>query len=119
MKQEMLLASCQVGEGAARMRQDDLQVRILVERAGIDEFGRQEGVFDGSVDPRGEGGRPGRSGAAESVDRAIHLMKDNRIVQRLNTRKNRRKAWIEYIIVSFRWNPAGGRHVRRAVRRRG
>src|SRR5260370_39170480 len=97
----MLLASRQVGEGAARMRQDDLQVRILVERAGIDEFRRQEGVFDGRVDPSGERGRPGCPRAAERVDRPIHLMKDDRIVQRLNTRKNRRKSWIEYLIVLF------------------
>ena len=54
VKEEMLDASRQVGEGAARMRQDDLQVRIFVERAGIDEFARQEGMFDGSVDPGGE-----------------------------------------------------------------
>src|SRR3984893_17567727 len=97
----MLFASCEVGEGAARMRQDDLQVRILVERAGVNKLGRQEGVFDGGVDPSGEGRRPGRPRAAESVDRPIHLMKDDRIVQRLNTRKNRCKAWIEYIIVLF------------------
>ena len=58
VKQEMLDAPGQVGEGSAGMRQDDLQVRILVERAGIDEFTRREGVFDGSVDPGGEGGGP-------------------------------------------------------------
>src|ERR1700680_4450987 len=101
VKQEMLLASCEIGEGAARMRQDDLQVRILVERAGVNKFGRQEGVFNGGVDPSGEGRRPGSPGAAESVDRPIHLMKDDRIVKRLNTPKNRCKAGIEYIIVLF------------------
>src|ERR1700693_1684988 len=101
VKEEMLDASCKVGEGAASMGQDDLQVRILVERAGIDEFARQEGVFDGSVDPSGEGGRPGRPAAAECVNHTIHLMKDDRIVQFLNARKNRRKAWIEYIVAPF------------------
>src|SRR5712691_388871 len=97
----MLDASCKVGEGAASMRQDDLQVRILVERVGIDEFARQKSVFDGSVDSSGEGGRPGRPAASESVGHAIHLMEDDRIVQLLNARKNRRKVGIEYIIVPF------------------
>src|SRR5579862_7255354 len=97
----MLDASCQVREGAAGMRQDDLQVRILVERAGINEFACQEGVFDGSVDPGGEVGRPGRPAAAESVGLTIHLMEDDRIIQFLNARENRRKAWIEYIVVLF------------------
>src|SRR5208283_2577580 len=101
VKQEMLDASCQVGEGAASMRQDDLQVRIFVERAGIDEFACQEGVFDGSVDPGGQVGRPSCPAPAESVDLAIQLMKDDRVVQFLNARKNRRKAGIEDVIVPF------------------
>src|ERR1700676_3955537 len=98
VKEEMLDASCKVGEGPAGMRQNDLQIRILVERAGIDEFARQEGVFNGGVDPRGEVGRPRRPASAESVGHTIHLMKDDRIVQLLNARKNRRKAWIKYVI---------------------
>src|ERR1700694_3100036 len=53
VKQKMLDAPGQIGERAARMRQDDLEVGILVERAGINEFARQEGVLDGSVDPGG------------------------------------------------------------------
>src|ERR1700682_1699091 len=101
MEQEMLDASGQVGEGAARMRQDDLQVGILVERAGINEFAREKSVFNGSVDPGCERGRPGRPAAAEGVDHTIHLMKNDRIVQFLNARQNRRKAWIEYIVLHF------------------
>ena len=65
--EEMLDASGKVGEGAASMRQNDLQVGILVECAGIDEFARQEGVFGGSVDRGGEVGRPDRSGTTERV----------------------------------------------------
>src|SRR6267378_4450745 len=97
----MLEASCKVGKGAAGMRQDELQVGILVERSGINEFARQEGVFDGSVDPSGERGWPGRPAAAESVDRAIQLMKDDRVIQFLNARKNWRKVCIEYVIAPF------------------
>src|ERR1700687_3246901 len=97
----MLDPSCQVGEGAAGMRQDDLQVRILVERAGIDEFTRQEGVFDRTVDRRGEGRRPRGPAATERVDLTIQVMKNDWVVQFLNACKNRRKAWIEYIVVFF------------------
>src|SRR5882672_11966020 len=46
VKKKMLDASCKVWESAARMRQDHLQVRILVQRARIDEFARQEGMLD-------------------------------------------------------------------------
>src|SRR5579864_4105064 len=101
MKEEMLHTSSQVRKRAAGMWQNDLQVRILVERAGIDQFAGQEGLFDGSVDSRGQVGRPSRSVAAEIVGHTIHLMKDDRIVQLLDARQNRRKAWIEYIIVLF------------------
>src|SRR6267378_1742873 len=97
----MLEASCKVGKGAAGMRQDELQVGILVERSGINEFARQEGVFDGSGDPSGERGWPGRPAAAESVDRAIQLMKDDRVVQFLKASKDRRKVCIEYVISPF------------------
>ena len=55
----------------------------------------------GASIPDGEVGRPGRPAAAESVGHTIHLMKDDRIVQFLNARKNRRKAWIEYVIAPF------------------
>src|SRR5712691_11034175 len=48
---KMLDASCKVWEGAARMRQDDLEVRILVQRSAIDKFACQEAMLDGSVDP--------------------------------------------------------------------
>ena len=78
-----------------------MQVRILIERAGVDEFRRQEGVFDRGVDASGERGRSGCPRAAECVYRPIQLMKNDRIIQRLNTSKNRGKARIEYIIVLF------------------
>src|SRR5579863_1521603 len=89
--QEMLDASRKVGERAPGMRQHDLQVRIFVERARINKFARQEGMLDGGVDPGGKRRRPGRPATAECVDYTIQLMKDDRIVQRLNPSKNRRK----------------------------
>src|SRR5579863_9464131 len=60
-----------------------------------------QGMLDGGVDPGGKRRRPGRPATAECVDYTIQLMKDDRIVQRLNPSKNRRKAWIEYIVVLF------------------
>ena len=101
VKQEMLDASGQVGESSAGMRQDDLQVGIFVERAGVNEFAREKRVFDGGVDPGCERRRPDRSAAAEGVDHAIHLMKDDGIVQFLNARQNGRKAWLEYVVLLF------------------
>src|SRR5579864_6279057 len=98
VKEEMLDASGQVGEGTAGMRQDDLETRILVERAGIDELSSKEGVLDGSIDPRREWRGSGRPRAAESVGYAIHLMKDDWIVQFLNARQERREGGIEYVI---------------------
>ena len=101
VKKEMLLPSCQIRERAARMRQNNLQVRILIERAGVDELGRQERVFDGSVDPGGERRRPGRPVAAVTIGHAIHLVKDDGEVQLLEARENWRKVWIEYVIAPF------------------
>src|SRR5215467_10596162 len=101
VKKEMLNPSRQVGEGAACMRQNDLQVRIPVERAGVNEFTRQEGVFDGSVDPSGEVRRSDGPTASESIGHTIHLMKDDWVVQFLNAGKNGRKSRIEYIVVPF------------------
>src|SRR6478736_5609247 len=101
VKQEMVDASREVGKSAAGMRQYDLQVRILVESAGINEFGCEEGVFDGCVDSRGQVGGAVCPAAAERVDLSIHLMKDDRQVQFLNARKDRRKSRIENIVALF------------------
>ena len=99
MKKEMLFASCQIGKCAAGMRQDHLQVRILVERSCINEFGREESMFDGSIDPRLEARRPGRPATSESVDISIHLMKDDWKAQFLNASQDGCKARIENVIV--------------------
>jgi len=52
--------------------------------------------------PNGERRWPGRPAAAESVDRAIQLMKDDRVIQFLNACKNWRKVCIEYVNRAFR-----------------
>src|SRR5579864_5944721 len=58
-------------------------------------------MFDGSVEPSGEVGRPGGPIAAEIVGHTIHLMKDDWKVQLLNTGQNGRKARVEYVVVPF------------------
>jgi len=91
---------------------------ILVERSGINEFAAKKVCFDGASDSSGgaEVARP--SCCAESVDRAIQLMKDDRVIQFLNACKNWRKVCIEYVIApsieSGRWTAA-----RRALQQRG
>ena len=101
VKQEMLLASGKIREGAARVRQDHLQVGILIERAGVNKLGREESVLDGGIDAGGERRRPGGAVAAVGIGHAIHLVKDDRQVQRLDAREDRREVWIEDVIVAF------------------
>src|SRR5215469_4295945 len=80
VEKKVLHAPGEIGEGATSMWQNDLQIRILVERAGIDELACQEGVLDRSVDSSGQVRRSHGPAAAKRVGHAIHLVEDDRIL---------------------------------------
>ena len=44
--QSVVDAACNVGKNAAHMRPYDVQFRVLVQRAGDDELGREVGIFE-------------------------------------------------------------------------
>src|SRR6266508_1457389 len=87
---EMFKSSRDVRECAAGMRQDDLELRILVQRARVDEFRGEDGVRERVVETR--------VGWPSAKKIRVQIVKENGIAQLFNPRQERCKRRLEQVI---------------------